>query len=205
MPVGPQPAAAGLRRAVEERGLNQRMVVEPLDVAGGLHRGTGVRVDGGRTMCRERTTERLAERVGAVQAGDTAAARGVALEHVDGLRLEHPAEPVRVRDALARGDGHAGRGTLTNLPQTLEVVGGDALLEPADVLLREALRHPQRVGGRPRAVAVDHQFRVRADRVGAASSPGSSGSSRPAPPTRAFLSTKMREHFRFQRGSESAA
>ena len=109
---------------------------------------------------------RLAERGDAQEPGDPLAAGDVGLQAVDRASLEHPLE-VRQRVAvLAGSDLHPRRCPVADQAQTLEVVRADRLLEPAHIEALGGLeREPQRLLAAERAVRVDEQLRVVADRL----------------------------------------
>ena len=92
----------------------------------------------------------------------------VGLDDVEGAALEPRQERLAAGQDLAAGDRDAA--VLAQQPEVVEGVGRQRLLEPADVVLGEHVRRPERplVAVRPERVAaagIDHQRDVRPDRL----------------------------------------
>ena len=108
----------------------------------------------------------MAQSADAQQLAHAAAACDVDLQHVHRPCLEHAQEVRRVVAVLAGSNRHAGGRPVSQQAQAREIVGADRLLQPADRALRgEHLGQRQRLLARVRAVGVDHQLRVLADRL----------------------------------------
>ncbi len=116
------------------------MVVEILEVPESRRGAAGVDVDRGGAMGGEGESARLAQRRGFQEAGDPAAAGGVGLEDVHGVRFEHPAEVAGVVAVLSRGDLHAGGRAVAQEAQAFQIVGGDRLLEPGNAAALKSVR-----------------------------------------------------------------
>ena len=103
---------------------------------------------------------RLAEGADLEKARDAAAAGDVGLQHVHRFGLEQDPRIVEIVGIFAGGDGHAGRRAVAHQAETGRIVGGDRLLEPADIGLATRFDEAQRRLHRKSAVAVDEKLVV---------------------------------------------
>src|SRR5690625_3801069 len=118
----------------------------------------------------------LREGGGVEEAGDPAAAGGICLEDVDCSRLEQPAEVRRGVAILAGGDIHPGGAMVAQQAESGEVVGGDGLLEPGDVVyLPEMVGEGEGLLAGVGAIGIDIERDVGADRLAGGVDPGGGG------------------------------
>ena len=94
---------------------------------------------------------------------DAAAAGGVGLERGDGPGIDHAAEVPGGVAVLAGGDLHAEGGALADLGETGEIVGGDGLFEPGDVLFGERVSELECLRDGVGAVGVDEEGDIGTD------------------------------------------
>src|SRR5579875_252884 len=164
--VGAQRPAARLQHPVEQKRLNSRVIMEVLEMAKAPHRAASMGVNRWAAVRGELKRTTLAQRRHAQEAGDPLAAGHIRLQAADRPRREHPLEVVKLVAVLASGDVHPRGRTIPQPSQPLKIIGGDRLLKPADVvLLRKALRKPERLRTLERTVGIDVELHVRADRL----------------------------------------
>ena len=146
------------------------MIVEVLEVTqvgdGGGHVGVQVR----RAVAGDLQAPGGRHGGDALPLGDAAAAGDVGLQAVHRLRVDHPGEVDQVIPVLARRDIR--HHLVANLPQPVEVVGADRLLEPGHVLVRHRLGHPNRLLAAVTAVGVHVELDVGADHPAREGDPG---------------------------------
>src|SRR5581483_11482479 len=108
---------------------------------------------------------RLTKRDGFEETCESGAARSICLEHVDSSCFQHSSEVPRVVSVLTGGDIHSGRSAIANQAQTVDIVGGDRLLEPCNVGVSEDLSLLQGLLAAVGAVGVDEQLRIFPDGI----------------------------------------
>src|SRR5665811_559801 len=162
--IGPQMAVDGPRCAVENELLDAGMSEEVLQVDQRGERTADRHVDRWRTMGRERQRARPAQRPDTQELAESGAAGRVGLEDVDCACLKHPPEVRQVVAVLARGDRHPRRPSIADLAEPVQVVRGNRLLEPADTEVGEPLGESQGLLALVRAIGIDEERYVWADR-----------------------------------------
>ena len=157
-----------------------------------------------RAVRREVEVEGRRQRACPQEAGDPAAARDVRLQAVDAA--EEVAEVGRHVGVLAGGDVKAGRRAVAQQPQALEVGRAHRLLVPRHAPLACKPRRPrERLLAGERAVRVDVQLRVVADRLPCSVEPFRVALRVPARPSSSRAGCPARPIRRAARGSAPAS
>lgn len=119
-----------IARTLEEHALDADVIVEVLHVAQGLTCQRSVQRYMWRTMDRERDHRGLAQAVGGQEPAKSAASRGVRLQAIHGVGIEHLPKIIPRVTVLSGSYFHARRRAFAHLTQAFQIVVIDRLLEP---------------------------------------------------------------------------
>src|SRR5205814_8771946 len=102
---------------------------------------------------------------GTEESADAAAASRVGLEDIDRAGLEHAAEVPDVESVFAGGDVHSRWRAIAQQPESVQIVRGNRLLEPAHTVLTKYGCEIEGLLPRVGAVGVHEQLGIGPDRI----------------------------------------